>query len=82
MRRPQVGEMAVSLTGSPLLVGSVTCEEVPTVNVPLLDGRVTFYSLHTRILAMHTILLSTVIITILSSMVISYHIKHIDHAVL
>lgn len=42
MRRPQVGEMAVSLTGSPLLVGSVTCEEVPTVNVPLLDGRVTF----------------------------------------
>lgn len=39
-RRPKQGEMAVSLTGSPLLVSSVTHDEFASVNVPLPDGKV------------------------------------------
>lgn len=39
LRRPKVGEMAVSLTGSPLMVNSVLSDVESTVTVPLGDGR-------------------------------------------
>ncbi|XP_046677060.1 uncharacterized protein LOC124365150 [Homalodisca vitripennis] len=40
MRRPLHGELAISLSGSPLMVGATSCEDIPTVNVPLQDGRI------------------------------------------
>uniref|UniRef100_A0A1B6ES59 Borealin C-terminal domain-containing protein n=1 Tax=Cuerna arida TaxID=1464854 RepID=A0A1B6ES59_9HEMI len=40
MRRPLHGEMAISLDGSPLMVGATSREDIPTVNVPLHDGRI------------------------------------------
>uniref|UniRef100_A0A1B6MHT3 Borealin C-terminal domain-containing protein n=1 Tax=Graphocephala atropunctata TaxID=36148 RepID=A0A1B6MHT3_9HEMI len=40
MRRPLHGELAISLSGSPLMVGATSCEDIPTVNVPLRDGRI------------------------------------------
>lgn len=42
MRRPQVGELAMSMSGSPLMVGAIPSDDIPTVNVPLQDGRVIF----------------------------------------
>lgn len=39
-RRPKQGELAVSLTGSPLCVSSVTHDTFASVNVPLPDGKV------------------------------------------
>uniref|UniRef100_A0A1B6MHW9 Borealin C-terminal domain-containing protein n=1 Tax=Graphocephala atropunctata TaxID=36148 RepID=A0A1B6MHW9_9HEMI len=40
MRRPVQGEMAISMSGSPLMVGAFSTEDIPTVNVPLQDGRI------------------------------------------
>ncbi|XP_054273227.1 uncharacterized protein LOC128993381 [Macrosteles quadrilineatus] len=40
MRRPQHGEVAFSTSGSPLLISAVSREDIPTVSVPLMDGRV------------------------------------------
>jgi len=40
MRRPQHGEVAFSTSGSPLLISAVSREDIPTVSVPLIDGRV------------------------------------------
>lgn len=42
LRRPEHGEVAFATSGSPLLVGRVSLEDVPTVTVPLRDGRVSF----------------------------------------
>lgn len=39
LRRPKIGEVAVSMQGSPLLVSGVVTDEVPNVNIPLGDGR-------------------------------------------
>jgi len=40
MRRPERGEVVFASTGSPLLVGRVSLEDIPTVTVPLQDGRI------------------------------------------
>ncbi|XP_065201160.1 borealin [Planococcus citri] len=40
LRRPRQGEFAMSISGSPLMVSSVTYDDVVSVNVPLPDGRV------------------------------------------
>uniref|UniRef100_A0A1B6CSM4 Borealin C-terminal domain-containing protein n=1 Tax=Clastoptera arizonana TaxID=38151 RepID=A0A1B6CSM4_9HEMI len=40
MRRPKQGEVAVSMTGSPLLVSNIAHDELPHVTVPISDGRV------------------------------------------
>lgn len=40
MRRPNQGEIALSMTGSPLLVSNVSRENMATVSVPLLNGNV------------------------------------------
>uniref|UniRef100_A0A1B6MNW3 Borealin C-terminal domain-containing protein n=2 Tax=Graphocephala atropunctata TaxID=36148 RepID=A0A1B6MNW3_9HEMI len=40
MRRPIPGEIAVSMNGSPLMVGATSQDDFPTVNVPMEDGRV------------------------------------------
>uniref|UniRef100_A0A1B6H0U6 Borealin C-terminal domain-containing protein n=1 Tax=Cuerna arida TaxID=1464854 RepID=A0A1B6H0U6_9HEMI len=40
LRRPVHGEMAISMSGSPLMVGAFSTEDIPTVNVPLQDGRI------------------------------------------
>lgn len=40
LRRPRQGEFAMSISGSPLMVSSVTYDEMVSVNVPLPDGRV------------------------------------------
>lgn len=39
LRRPKLGEVAVSMQGSPLLVSGMVSDEVPNVNIPLGDGR-------------------------------------------
>lgn len=39
LRRPKVGEVAISMEGSPLMVNSVLSTEESTVNIPLNDGR-------------------------------------------
>lgn len=39
LRRPKLGEVAVSMQGSPLLVSGVVSDDVPNVNIPLGDGR-------------------------------------------
>lgn len=39
LRRPKVGEVAVSMQGSPLLVSGMVSDEVANVNIPLGDGR-------------------------------------------
>lgn len=40
LRHARIGEQAVSMSGSPLMVSSVPREDIPTVSVPLHDGRV------------------------------------------
>lgn len=40
LRRPRQGEFAMSISGSPLMVSSVTYDEMASVSVPLPDGRV------------------------------------------
>lgn len=40
MRLPRQGEVAVSMTGSPLLVSTILHDELPHVTVPFRDGRV------------------------------------------
>lgn len=40
LRRPLQGEVAVSMQGSPLMVGPVIGDQNPNINIPLLDGRV------------------------------------------
>lgn len=39
LRRPKVGEVALSLQGSPLLTGNVMTDNVANINIPLDDGR-------------------------------------------
>lgn len=40
LRRPNPGETAISLSGSPLLVASEQTSSIPQINIPLRDGRV------------------------------------------
>lgn len=40
MRRPNQGEVALSMTGSPLMVSSVSRDDMATVSVPLANGNV------------------------------------------
>uniref|UniRef100_A0A1B6M3L4 Borealin C-terminal domain-containing protein n=1 Tax=Graphocephala atropunctata TaxID=36148 RepID=A0A1B6M3L4_9HEMI len=40
MRRPLHGEVAISMDGSPLMVGPTLREDIPTVNVPLQNGKI------------------------------------------
>ncbi|CAG2064270.1 unnamed protein product [Timema podura] len=40
LRYPRQGEMAISMSGSPLLVTSIINDRTANVSVPLLDGRV------------------------------------------
>lgn len=40
LRRPRQGEFALSMDGSPLMVSSVTYDDMVTVTIPLADGRV------------------------------------------
>ncbi len=40
LRRPRMGEMAISMSGSPLMVSSVSHDEVISVSIPLPDGRI------------------------------------------
>ncbi|XP_073970351.1 borealin-related [Rhodnius prolixus] len=40
LRRPNPGETAISLSGSPLLVASELTSSIPQINIPLRDGRV------------------------------------------
>ncbi|XP_025195892.1 uncharacterized protein LOC112595037 [Melanaphis sacchari] len=40
MRRPNQGEIALSMTGSPLMVSSVSRDDMATVSVPLANGNV------------------------------------------
>lgn len=40
MRRPNQGEVAISMTGSPLMISSVTRDDMVTASVPLANGNV------------------------------------------
>jgi len=40
MRRPNQGEVALSMTGSPLMVSSVSRDDMATVSVPLANGNI------------------------------------------
>lgn len=40
MRRPNQGEIALSMTGSPLMISSVSRDNMATVSVPLANGNV------------------------------------------
>lgn len=40
MRRPNQGEVALSMTGSPLMISSVSRDDMATVSVPLANGNV------------------------------------------
>ncbi|KAE9531265.1 hypothetical protein AGLY_010471 [Aphis glycines] len=40
MRRPNQGEIALSMTGSPLMISSVSRDDMATVSVPLANGNV------------------------------------------
>ncbi|XP_054259376.1 borealin-like [Macrosteles quadrilineatus] len=40
LRRPEHGEVAFASSGSPLLVGRVSLDDIPTVSIPLQDGRI------------------------------------------
>lgn len=40
LRLPKQGEMAVSMSGSPLMVSAATRDETPSINVPLPDGKI------------------------------------------
>ncbi|KAB0799343.1 hypothetical protein PPYR_07223 [Photinus pyralis] len=40
LRRPKQGEIALSMQGSPLMVDHIVSHAKPSVNIPLLDGRV------------------------------------------
>lgn len=40
LRRPRQGEFALSMDGSPLMVSTVTYDDMVTVTIPLADGRV------------------------------------------
>lgn len=40
MRRPNQGELALSMTGSPLMISSVSRDDMATVSVPLANGNV------------------------------------------
>ncbi|XP_063904983.1 borealin isoform X2 [Zophobas morio] len=39
LRRPKLGEVALSMQGSPLLTGAVMTDNVANINIPLDDGR-------------------------------------------
>lgn len=43
VRHPRQGELAVSLSGSPLMVTSTLCEQNANVNLRLADGRVRMF---------------------------------------
>lgn len=43
MRRPNQGEVAISMTGSPLMVSSVSRDDMATVSVPLANGNVSVH---------------------------------------
>lgn len=40
LRRPNQGEIALSMTGSPLMVSSVARDDMATISVPLANGNV------------------------------------------
>lgn len=40
LRRPRQGEFAMSMSGSPLMVSSVTYDDTVSISIPLSDGRV------------------------------------------
>jgi hypothetical protein len=48
VRHPRQGELAVSLSGSPLMVTSTLCERNANVNVRLADGRVCIFWYHSK----------------------------------
>lgn len=45
MRRPNQGEVALSMTGSPLMVSSISRDDMATVSVPLANGNVSEMSI-------------------------------------
>lgn len=50
MRRPNQGEVALSMTGSPLMVSSVSRDDMATVSVPLANGNVSKIKFLTNLL--------------------------------
>lgn len=52
MRLPKQGEVAVSMTGSPLLVSTILHDQLPHVTVPFADGRVSII-IKTSFIYMH-----------------------------
>lgn len=40
LRRPNHGEIALSMVGSPLMVSNVARDDMPTISVPLCNGNV------------------------------------------
>jgi borealin len=48
VRHPRQGELAVSLSGSPLMVTSTLCEQNANVNLRLADGRVCIFWHHSE----------------------------------
>lgn len=46
MRRPNQGEVALSMTGSPLMVSAVSRDDMATISVPLANGNVRNISIY------------------------------------